>query len=94
MGQLVGIGDSKQQAIACLDNLRTVAEVHRFAVNDIRQLTIYVVGEHENLLDAWDAVVSWFSGDVPPATLLWVNLLGYAQQLVEIDAIVVRRGVA
>jgi enamine deaminase RidA (YjgF/YER057c/UK114 family) len=66
--------------------------VHGFAVTDIRQLTIYVVGEHQNLLDAWDACVSWFSGNVPPATLLGVNLLGYAQQLVEIDATIVRRG--
>ena len=91
-GNLVGIGNSKQQSISCLNNLRTLVEVHGFAVNDIRQLTIYVVGEHQNLLDAWDAVVSWFEGDVPPATLLGVNLLGYAQQLVEIDAIVVQRG--
>jgi len=90
-GNLVGIDDPTRQARVCLDNLRTLLSVHRFVVDDIRQLTIYVVGEQQNLGDAWEGVVSWFSDDVPPATLLGVNLLGYAQQLVEIDAVVIRR---
>ncbi|MDH4146490.1 MAG: RidA family protein, partial [Acidimicrobiia bacterium] len=55
------------------------------------RLIVYVVGEHQNLLDAWSAVTEWFAGDVPPATLLGVNLLGYSDQLVEIDATVVKR---
>jgi hypothetical protein len=49
-----------------------------------------VAGEHEHLLDAWSAVTAWFDGGVPPATLLGVNLLGHAGQLVEIDATIVR----
>ena len=47
---------------------------------------VYVVGQHQNLLDAWQAVVRWFADGVPPATLLGVNLLGHAEQLVEVDA--------
>lgn len=91
-GDLVGIGDAARQASACLDNLETLLGVHGFGVADVRQLTIYVVGEHQNLLDAWNAVVSWFNGEVPPATLLGVNSLGYTEQLVEADAVIVRRG--
>lgn len=90
-GQLVGAGDPTAQAVACLDNLRTLLEVHGFAVEDIRRLVVYVVGEHQNLVDAWDAVVGWFDGGVPPATLLGVDLLGHGDQLVEIDATIVRR---
>jgi enamine deaminase RidA (YjgF/YER057c/UK114 family) len=93
-GDIVGIDDPAVQATVCLDNLRIVLGVHGFTVNDLRQLTVYVVGEHQNLLDAWGATVSWFGGDVPPATLLGVNLLGYAEQLVEVDATVVRRSVS
>lgn len=88
-GQLVAVGDPAGQATACLDNLRTLLEVHDFAVADIRRLVVYVVGEHQHLRDAWRAVTGWFDTDVPPATLLGVNLLGYVDQLVEVDATIV-----
>lgn len=89
-GTLVGVGDPRRQAEVCLDNLRTLVEVHGFALTDVRQLTVYVVGEHHYLLDAWDGVTQWFVNEVPPATLVGVQLLGYGDQLVEIDATVAR----
>ena len=89
-GTLVGLSDPKLQATSCLDNLRTLMKLHGFAAEHLRQLTVYVVGEHQNLLDAWEAVTAWFDDDVPPATLLGVNLLGYVDQLVEIDATIVK----
>lgn len=89
-GELVGDGDPAAQTTRCLDNLRILIETNDFSVTDIRQLTLYVVGEHQNLLDAWDAMTAWWDGEVPPATLLGVSGLGYATQLVEIDARVVR----
>ena len=88
-GSLVGPADPARQARACLDNLRTLLGVHGFGLGDVRHLTIHVVGAHENLLAAWDAVRDWFDGDVPPATLLGAHLLGYTDQLVEIDATIV-----
>jgi enamine deaminase RidA (YjgF/YER057c/UK114 family) len=88
---MVGIGDPREQAEACLDNLHTLVDVHGFSRHDVRRLTIYVVGEHTNLTETWDEVVRWFGGDVPPSTLLGVHLLGYPNQLVEIDAVIVRR---
>ena len=91
-GSLVGAGDAAAQATACLDNLAILLGVYDFDVADLRRLVIYVVGEHQNLLDAWGAVTAWFHDDVPPATLLGVNLLGYESQLVEVDATIVRRG--
>lgn len=89
-GALVGPDDPAQQAVQCLDNLGLLLDVHRFPIGAVRRLTVYVVGEHENLLDAWRAVTEWFDSDVPPATLLGVNLLGHSGQLVEIDAAIVR----
>lgn len=89
-GTLVGSGDPHRQTTQCLDNLRTLVGVHGFDLGDVRQLTIYVVGEHEDLTTAWTAATEWFAGPVPPATLLGVSLLGYRDQLVEIDATVVR----
>jgi len=49
-----------------------------------------VVGEGQNLVDTWDAVTTWFTDNVPPATLLGVHLLGHTDQLVEIDADIVK----
>ncbi len=84
--KLVGVGDAAAQSRRCLENLFTLVDLHGFAVSDIHHLTIYVVGEHQNLLDAWRTVVDAFDSEVPPATLLGVNLLGIVDQLVEIDA--------
>lgn len=89
-GVLVGPGSPTEQATQCLDNLRTLVEVHGFTISDVRQLKIYVVGPHQHLLDAWEAVVDWFPEPVPPATLLGVHMLGYTDQLVEIDATITR----
>ncbi len=89
-GELVGAGDPAAQTTRCLENLQTLIETHSFAMNDVRHLTLYVVGEHQNLLDAWDAMTAWWNNDVPPATLLGVNNLGYGTQLVEVDARIVR----
>lgn len=89
-GSLIGPDDPAQQATACLENLRLLVGVHGFAVDDVRHLTVHVVGGHHDLLAAWGAVTEWFAGDVPPATLLGANLLGHTGQLVEIDATILR----
>lgn len=88
-GALVGTDDPAAQARTCLDNLATLLGVHGFVADDVRHLTVYVVGAQEALTDAWGAVREWFGGEVPPATLLGVNLLGHPGQLVEIDATIV-----
>lgn len=88
-GELVGAGDPALQARQCLENLSTLLGVHGYEPATVRHLTVYVVGEHQNLLDAWDAITRWFDDNVPPATLLGVHLLGHTEQLVEIDASVV-----
>ncbi|MEY2581588.1 MAG: hypothetical protein QOE09_1437 [Ilumatobacteraceae bacterium] len=87
---LVGPGDPVAQARQCLDNLFTLIDHHGFSREDIHQLTIYVVGPHRNLIDAWEEVASSFDRNVPPATLLGVTFLGYVDQVVEIDAVVER----
>ena len=87
---LVAPGDPVAQTRQCLDNLFTVVDHQGFSRADIHQLTIYVVGPHRNLIDAWAEVTSCFEGNVPPATLLGVTFLGYVDQVVEVDAVVER----
>lgn len=88
-GELVG-ADSYNQARACLSNLRTLLRCHSFSENDIQRLTIYVVGPQSVLAEAWRAVRGHFADNVPPATILGVTALGHANQIVEVDATVVR----
>lgn len=89
-GGLVGAGDPAGQVRQCLQNLETLMRVHNFDRSDIRRLVIYVVGDRKALLGAWNSVKAWFNDDVPPSTLLGVNLLGHRGQLVEIDSTIVR----
>lgn len=89
-GEIVGEKDCYLQAEQCLVNLGLLLRCHGFENDDIQHLTIYVVGSHDNLTDAWRAVEDAFADGVPPATLLGVACLGYAEQRVEIDATVVK----
>ena len=67
-----------------------IGRASRFLIDDIHQLTIYVVGTRDDLAAAWSEVTACFDGNVPPATLLGVASLGYEEQVVEIDAVVER----
>lgn len=89
-GTLIVPGDVTAQTHQCLTNLFDLLAVHGFTPADIHRLTIYVVGPQEHLGVAWRAMTDRFDDDVPPATLLGVHLLGYVDQLVEIDAHVER----
>lgn len=90
LGHIVAHGDPQVQATQCLLNLRTVLAVHGFTTTDIRRLIVYVVGDQAALSAAWSAVTEFFSGAVPPATLLGIAGLGHEGQLVEIDATVLK----
>ena len=89
-GNIAGVDDPHAQAAQCLANLKLLLSCYDFSVRDIHQLTVYVVGSRDNLTAAWNAVLEEFSNDVPPATLLGVSVLGHEDQLVEIDATIVK----
>ncbi len=88
-GQLVGESDLGAQVRTCLENLSLLVRTHGVAPADIRHITVHVVGDQPMLAEAWSEVLAWFGGEVPPATLLGATALGYAGQLVEIDAVIV-----
>jgi enamine deaminase RidA (YjgF/YER057c/UK114 family) len=91
-GKLVGADDVSAQTGQCLANLFTLVNLHGFTTDDIHQLTVYVVGPHDSLIEAWKRVTAEFDSNVAPATLLGVTVLGHPGQLVEIDARVERSG--
>jgi enamine deaminase RidA (YjgF/YER057c/UK114 family) len=84
-GVVVAPGDHEAQAARCVDNLL-------LAVGDAELLktTVYVVGaERADLVRVWNVVEARL-GRVP-STLLGVSLLGYPDQLVELEAVAFTR---
>lgn len=86
-GNLVGPGDHHAQAAAALANLKAALALHGARPENLVRTTIYVVGDHEALVQVWDVVAAGLAPQHPPSTLLGVSVLGYGGQLVEIDGI-------
>jgi enamine deaminase RidA (YjgF/YER057c/UK114 family) len=88
-GAVVSPGDLEAQSALAIENLREALEQHGAGLGDIVKATIYVVGrERADLVRAWNVMAPHL--DRAPTTLLGVSLLGYPDQLVEIEAIAVR----
>ena len=85
-GALVGAGDVRVQAAQVLANLTAALAVGGAAPSDVVRTTVFVVTtDRADLGAVWEVVQA--SPYAPAAsTLLGVALLGYAGQLVEIEA--------
>lgn len=85
-GRVVAPGDYETQAARATENLLEVLATHGVDAESVLKTTIYVLGdERDDLVRVWE-VVSTRLGRAP-STLLGVSLLGYPDQLVEIEAI-------
>ncbi|HUZ51289.1 MAG TPA: RidA family protein [Streptosporangiaceae bacterium] len=87
-GHVVAPGDIAAQTRQALDNLRVVLEECGATLRDVLKTTVYVAsGDRGDLVAAWTEVASAFGDHDAPSTLLGVAMLGYPDQLVEIEAI-------
>lgn len=86
-GNVVGPGDPVAQATAALENLTAVLDRHGAGPKHLVRTTNYVVGDRDDLVRVWDVIAAGLAPHRPPSTLLGVSVLGYRDQLVEIDAI-------
>ena len=69
-------------------NLRMSLQDAGAGLDDIVRTTVYVAStEREDLVAVWEVVRDALSPHDPPSTLLGVAVLGYVDQLVELDAI-------
>ena len=85
-GRVVAPGDHETQASKCVDNLLAALAERGALPGRVLKTTIFVVADsREDLVAVW-AVVEARLGRIP-STLLGVSLLGYPDQLVEIEAI-------
>jgi enamine deaminase RidA (YjgF/YER057c/UK114 family) len=89
-GHVTAPGDVPAQARQALANLRTALEESGATVRDVVKTTVFVASsDRGDLVAAWNEVAAAFAGHQVPSTLLGVTVLGYPDQLVEIEAIAV-----
>jgi enamine deaminase RidA (YjgF/YER057c/UK114 family) len=87
-GRVVAPGDIVLQMRRAIDNLRIALEECSAQMGDVLKTTIFVSSNsRDDLLLAWNEVAAAFGETKPPSTLLGVAVLGYPDQLVEIEAI-------
>jgi enamine deaminase RidA (YjgF/YER057c/UK114 family) len=87
-GVVVGTGDLGAQARQALSNLFEVLDAAGVSAADVLKTTVYVVTSSQgDLVRVWAAVQAAFAPSDPPSTLLGVTVLGYTDQLVEIEAV-------
>jgi enamine deaminase RidA (YjgF/YER057c/UK114 family) len=85
-GSTASPGNRGEQANTCLDNLEQALADASLA--DIVSTRVLVVGAaREDLVTVWDVVRERFGEHDVPSTLVGVSMLGYPDQLVEMEAV-------
>ena len=71
-----------------MSNLRLALRAAGADLEDVVKTTVYVVTQQrEELSTVWDVVKRHFGAHDAPSTLLGVSVLGYRDQLVEVEAV-------
>ena len=84
-------GDVAAQAERVMRNLEQALHAAQCGLVDVVKTTVYVASsDRADLVAAWNVVRSAFGHHDPPSTLLGVAVLGYPDQLVEVEAVAVR----
>jgi enamine deaminase RidA (YjgF/YER057c/UK114 family) len=89
-GQVVGAGDVRAQASLAVANLGVALAEAGATFADVLKTTVFVASAQQaDLVAAWEVVEAAFGDHDAPSTLLGVTVLGYRDQLVEIEAVAV-----
>ena len=91
-GATVAPGDVAAQAEQVMANLRTALRAAGADLADVLKTTVYVATrDRDDLVAAWDVVHRHFGDHEAPSTLVGVSVLGYPDQLVEVEAVAALR---
>jgi enamine deaminase RidA (YjgF/YER057c/UK114 family) len=87
-GTTAAVGDYGGQAAKAVENLRVALDDAGAAIEDVITTRVLVASDRQqDLVVAWEVVRDAFGGHDVPSTLMGVTVLGYDDQLVEIEAI-------
>lgn len=88
LGTTVAAGDVAAQTEQVMTNLVLALRAAGAELADVVKTTVYVAStQRGDLTTAWEVVRRRMSGYDVPSTLLGVAVLGYPDQLVEVEAI-------
>ena len=87
-GDVPAVGDYVRQAEHVVANLKTALAAAGAGLRNVLKTTVYVASaDRRDLYDVWQVVHAAFADHDAPSTLLGVSMLGYTNQLVEIEAV-------
>jgi len=87
-GTTAAIGDYAGQAAKCVENLELALRAAGATIDDVVSTRVLVATTRQGDLGAvWDVVHAAFADHEVPSTLFGVTVLGYDDQLVEIEAV-------
>lgn len=87
-GRTVAPGDHAAQAARCVENLVVALAAAGATLEDVVSTRVLVASTRQaDLVSAWNVVRDAFGDHDVPSTLLGVTVLGYDDQLVEIEAV-------
>jgi len=87
-GRVTAPHDFEVQTKKALENLFVTLAASGTSPDKVLKTTVYVASsERSDLVRVWNVVASAFAPARPPSTLLGVAVLGYPDQLVEIEAV-------
>ncbi|MBT2566947.1 RidA family protein [Arthrobacter sp. ISL-85] len=87
-GTTAGLGDYAAQAAKAIKSLCLALEAAGAGIGDVISTRVLVAStERADLVTAWDVVRAAFGEHDVPSTLMGVTVLGYEDQLVEIEAV-------
>ena len=87
-GSTAAPGDYAGQAANAFQNMETALADAGARVEDVISIRVLVASaRREDLVAAWEVVRDSLGRHDPPSTLLGVTVLGYRDQLVEIEAV-------
>ena len=91
-GTTAAVGDYAGQAAVCVANLKTaLAEAHAELTDVVSTRVLVASSSQEDLVTVWEVVRDAFGEHDVPSTLLGVTVLGYTDQLVEIESVAALR---
>lgn len=86
-GTTAGIGDYAKQAEKAIENMLIALDEAGAGIKDVVATRVLVASsQQQDLVTAWNVVREAFGNHDVPSTLMGVTVLGYTDQLVEIEA--------
>ncbi|MEU8136847.1 RidA family protein [Streptodolium elevatio] len=87
-GSTAAVGDFAGQTAKCIENLHTALGDAAAVLEDVISTRVLVASSRqEDLVAAWEVVRDAFGDHDVPSTLMGVTVLGYQDQLVEVEAV-------